>query len=151
MTSLAISTPVGRMVLTEEDGAITRVIWSEEAAGEGSPLLREAARQVEAYFAGALTEFDLPLRVEASGVVKLVCAQMRKIPFGETTTYGAISKKLGFSAQSIGGACGANPIPLIIPCHRVLGASGLGGFSGGTGVETKVALLRHEGAASLLI
>ncbi|MBY6048017.1 methylated-DNA--[protein]-cysteine S-methyltransferase [Vannielia litorea] len=151
MATLALSTPVGRIVLTEAGGAITRIKWSDEAAGEGSPLLREAERQIGEYFAGEREDFDLPLRVEGSAVVKLVCSEMRKIPFGETTTYGAISKKLGFSAQSIGGACGANPIPLIIPCHRVLGASSLGGFSGGTGVETKVALLRHEGAAGLLI
>ncbi|WP_371707516.1 methylated-DNA--[protein]-cysteine S-methyltransferase [Oceanicola sp. D3] len=144
-------TPVGRMVLTEEGGAITRVAWSDEAAGEGSPLLREAGRQIEGYFAGKREVFDLPLRVEGSDLVKLVCAQMCEIPFGETTTYGAISKALGVPAQAIGGACGANPIPLIIPCHRVLGAGGLGGFSGGVGVETKVALLKHEGAASLLI
>ena len=139
------------MVLTEEAGAIIGVTWSEEAAGEGSPLLREAERQVGAYFAGKREDFELPLLVEASALVKLVCSEMRKIPFGDTTTYGAISKKLGVSAQAIGGACGANPIPLIIPCHRVLGASGLGGFSGGVGVETKVALLRLEGAAGLLI
>ncbi len=151
MISLAISTPSGPMVLTEEGGAIVRVTWSEAEAGNGSALLDEAARQIEAYFAGARTAFDLPLRVEGSALVKLVCSEMRKIPFGETTTYGAISKRLGFSAQSIGGACGGNPIPLIIPCHRVLGANSLGGFSGGAGVETKVALLKHEGAAGLLI
>ena len=62
-----------------------------------------------------------------------------------------MARELGASAQAIGQACGANPIPVIIPCHRVLGADGLGGFSGAGGVEAKVTLLKHEGAASLLI
>ena len=65
--------------------------------------------------------------------------------------HGEIARDLGHPAQAVGGACGGNPIPIIIPCHRVMGAKGLTGFSGKGGVETKVALLRHEGAASLLI
>jgi methylated-DNA-[protein]-cysteine S-methyltransferase len=76
---------------------------------------------------------------------------MCAIPFGETRTYGDLAKDLGVPAQAIGQACGANPVPVIVPCHRILGASGLGGFSAPGGVETKVALLKHEGAASLLI
>uniref|UniRef100_UPI003EC0E69D methylated-DNA--[protein]-cysteine S-methyltransferase n=1 Tax=Primorskyibacter sedentarius TaxID=745311 RepID=UPI003EC0E69D len=79
------------------------------------------------------------------------CDAMSAIPFGETRTYGEIAKALGAPAQAIGQACGGNPIPLIIPCHRVLAASNLGGFSGRHGIETKVWLLKHEGAASLLI
>ncbi|MCB2130957.1 MAG: MGMT family protein, partial [Rhodobacteraceae bacterium] len=66
-------------------------------------------------------------------------------------TYGDLAKELGAPAQAIGQACGANPVPIIVPCHRILGAGGLGGFSAPGGIETKVALLRHEGAASLLI
>jgi len=76
---------------------------------------------------------------------------MCAIPFGETRTYGEIAAELDASAQAVGNACGANPIPILIPCHRVLGAASLGGFSGAGGIETKVALLRHEGAAGLLI
>ena len=76
---------------------------------------------------------------------------MRAIPFGETRTYGEIAKAVGAPAQAVGQACGANTIPVIIPCHRVTGTGGLGGFSGMGGVETKVELLRHEGAYSLLI
>ena len=76
---------------------------------------------------------------------------MQSIPFGETLTYGEIAKRLGVPAQAVGQACGGNPIPVIIPCHRVLGATSLGGYSGEGGVETKVWLLRHEGAAGLLI
>ncbi len=76
---------------------------------------------------------------------------MRAIPFGETRTYGEIAAALGASAQAVGTACGANPIATLIPCHRVLGAASLGGYSGAGGIETKVALLRLEGAAGLLI
>ncbi|MFY9205650.1 MAG: MGMT family protein, partial [Yoonia sp.] len=71
--------------------------------------------------------------------------------FGETRTYGELAREMGVPAQAIGQACGANPIPIIIPCHRVLGAKTLGGFSGAGGVEGKVQLLRHESAAGLLI
>ena len=89
--------------------------------------------------------------MEGSDLQRDVCDAMRAIPFGETRTYGDLAKTLGVPPQAIGQACGGNPIPVIIPCHRVLGASSLGGFSGGTGIETKIALLKHEGAASLLL
>ncbi len=80
-----------------------------------------------------------------------VCDAISAIPFGETRTYGDLAGELGYSPQAIGQGCGGNPIPLLIPCHRVLAADGLGGFSGTFGIETKVTLLKHEGAASLLI
>jgi len=89
--------------------------------------------------------------VSGSDFQRAVCDAMRAIPFGETRTYGEIARALGVPAQAVGQACGANPIPVIIPCHRVLGAASLGGFSGSGGIETKVALLRHEGAAGLLL
>ena len=76
---------------------------------------------------------------------------MSAIPFGEPRTYGELARALGVSAQAIGQACGATPTPLIVPCHRILGANGLGGYSGGGGVATKAELLKHEGAAGLLI
>ena len=76
---------------------------------------------------------------------------MQDIPFGEVLTYGEVAKKLGVPAQPVGQACGSNPIPVIIPCHRIVGTGNLGGFSGIGGVETKVELLRHEGANAQLI
>lgn len=153
VNSLTIATPVGRLLLSEAGGAILRLRWSEaEGDGaEGSPLLREAARQIEAYFDRRRRSFDLPLRLVGSDFQQRVWARLAAIPFGQTLTYGEIARALSCAAQPVGVACGANPIPLIIPCHRVLGARSLGGFSGGAGVETKVALLRHEGAAGLLI
>ncbi|WP_370282424.1 methylated-DNA--[protein]-cysteine S-methyltransferase [Pseudooceanicola sp.] len=151
MNVMVVETPVGPLSLHEEDGAITRVSWREAAPAGRSEVLEEAARQLAAYFAGTRRAFDLPLAVQGSALQRAVCAEMAAIPFGETVTYGDIARRLGRPAQAIGQACGGNPIPVIIPCHRVLGASGLGGFSGEGGVETKVALLRHEGAAGLLI
>lgn len=148
---IAVDTQFGRLGLLEEAGAITSLVWDGETEGEATPLLSEAAAQLTAYDQGQLEQFDLPLRVEGSEMQRAVCDAMLAIPFGYTRTYGEIAKELGYSAQSVGQACGGNPIPVIIPCHRVMGARGLTGFSGKGGVETKVALLRHEGAAGLLI
>lgn len=150
MPALTLPTQFGPLTVTEQVGAIVRVDWDGGGRDE-TPLLREAARQLRAYDAGALTAFDLPLRVAGSAFQRAVCAQMSAIPFGQTVTYGDIAKALGKSAQAVGSACGGNPIPILIPCHRVMGAKGLTGFSGKGGVETKVALLRHEGAGGFLI
>lgn len=150
MLSATLDTIVGPLTVEERDGAITRLTWTQSEQGE-SALLRQAIAQLRAYFAGELQVFELPLRVDGSDFQRAVCDAMFAIPFGETRTYGEIAKDLAAPPQPVGNACGANPIPVIIPCHRVLGANGLGGFSGQGGVETKVKLLRHEGAASLLI
>ncbi len=151
MPRLSVDTPVGVLSLTEEDGAITRVDWQAGGVDE-TPLLRRAREQIEAYFAGTRHTFDLPLRVEGSQAQRAVCAAMLEIPHGETRTYGEIARDLGQSAQAVGRACGGNPIPVLIPCHRVMGAGGkLTGYSGQGGVETKIALLRLEGAGGFLI
>ena len=150
MQIASLDTPVGILSVYEQDGAIVRLDWSAGGA-DRSGLLDAALDQLRAYFAGELKDFDLPLQVGGSDFQRAVCDAMSAIPFGETRTYGDIARDLGGAAQPVGNACGANPIPVIIPCHRVLGANGLGGFSGAGGVETKVALLKHEGAAGLLI
>ena len=142
--------PFGRLVLTEAGGVISRLSWGGTAEGEPTDLLAEACRQLAAYFAGSRRSFDLPLDW-GTGVNAQVRRAMVTIPYGETRTYGDLARDLGLPAQVIGQACGANPIPILIPCHRVLSATGLGGFSAPGGIETKVALLKHEGAASLLI
>ena len=151
MLKRTVNTPFGDLTMTEQDGAITALDWTRVAHQDGSDLLDEAAAQLQAYVAGTREVFDLPLRVAGSQFQQDVCRVMSAIPFGYTKTYGEIAKELGVPAQAVGQACGGNPIPVIIPCHRVMGAKGLTGFSGRGGVETKVALLRHEGAASLLI
>ena len=151
MTRRTVTTQFGDLTLTEEDGAITALDWPRIQRNDSSDLLDEAARQLAAYDNGTLETFDLPLRVKGTDFQRDVCTAMLAIPFGYTRTYGEIAKDLNVPAQDVGQACGGNPIPVIIPCHRVMGAKGLTGFSGRGGVEMKVALLRHEGAASLLI
>lgn len=147
----AFDTPLGPVTLTEEGGEITRLDWTGDAGGrEGSPLLARAGKQLAEYFAHARETFDLPLAL-GTGFQSCFLRTLIGIPFGETRTYGDLAADLDAPAQTIGQACGANRIPILIPCHRVLAATGLGGYSGAGGIETKVALLRHEGAASLLI
>ncbi|MEP4037637.1 methylated-DNA--[protein]-cysteine S-methyltransferase [Pseudophaeobacter sp.] len=150
MPSARIDTIVGTLSVTEAEGAITSLTWKDQG-NDRTALLDRAIEQLNAYFASELQIFDLPLHVAGSDFQRAVCDAMLAIPLGQTRTYGDISKALKVPPQPVGNACGANPIPVIIPCHRVLGANGLGGFSGGTGIETKIALLKHEGAASLLI
>ena len=142
--------PVGPLPVVVQDGAVVRLDWSV-ADGIGDPVACEAVAQLAQYFAGERQVFDLPLAPQVSDFQRKFGAALRAIPFGETRTYGDLARELGVPAQAIGQAFGANPIPIIIPCHRVLGANGLGGFSGAGGVEAKVQLLRHEGAAGLLI
>ncbi len=140
-----VETQFGALTVTEEDGAIVRLSWGMSGCADRSGTLDAAVAQLRAYDSGDLEAFDLPLRLRGSQLQRDVCEAMSAIPFGATITYGDIAKVLGVPAQAVGQACGGNPIPIIIPCHRVMGAKGLTGFSGAGGVETKVALLRHEG------
>ena len=151
-----IASPFGTLAITANDRAITRLTWARDGATPSDPktidhpVLARAISQLQEYFAGSRRDFDLPLEPPGGTFQKSVCDAMLKIPFGETRTYGDLARDLGVAAQPIGQGCGGNPIPIIIPCHRVLAAGGkLGGFSGGQGVESKLALLRHEGALLL--
>jgi len=147
--SAGVETPVGPFRLTGCDGVIVGAEWRAGPAPT-TPLLRRALEQVTDWFAGRRQAFDLPL-APAEGFAARMRAAMLAIPYGETRTYGEIARDLGVSAQAVGQGCGANPLPLIVPCHRVLAADGTGGYSGGGGVETKIALLRHEGAGGFLL
>lgn len=156
MPTATIKTPVGRLMVSEHDGAIVRLDWSGEDEGaenEGAktPLLTEALAQLAAYFAGELKTFDLPLMPKGGDLQQRVFAAMSAIPYGRTRTYGEIAGDLDTYGQPIGQACGANPIPVIIPCHRVLSAQGLGGYSGDGGLDTKIALLKLEGGYPFLL
>ncbi|MGB8812160.1 MAG: methylated-DNA--[protein]-cysteine S-methyltransferase [Paracoccaceae bacterium] len=150
MIQAAYTGPLGRLLITEQDGVIIRLRWAQDGADTPSDLLKTAVRQLDEYFAGTRQAFDLPLDF-GTGLHEKVRRAMAAIPYGETRTYGDLSRSLNAPAQAIGQACGANPIPILIPCHRVLGAKTLGGFSAPGGIETKIALLKLEGAASLLI
>lgn len=145
----SVASPFGPVTLHQVGGLITRLSWGG-TANDPSALLDDAARQLSAYFNGTLRSFDLPLEW-GSGLNEKTRRAMAAIPMGETRTYGDLARALSAPAQAIGQACGANPIPILIPCHRILGASSLGGYSAPGGIETKIALLRHEGAAGLLI
>ena len=146
-----VDSPVGTLILSAADGAITALGWGRAPTSETAPILEQARAELAAYFAGDLTVFTVPLAPGGSAFQQAFYTALCAIPYGETRSYGDLATDLGVSAQAIGQACGANPIPIFIPCHRVLGADGLGGYSGAGGVETKVALLKLEGAASHLI
>jgi len=145
------SSPMGTLGADATDGAVTRLIWGKSGTLTDGPLFEQLQAEMTAYFDGSLTEFTVPLAPRATAFQSDFYGALCAIPYGETRTYGDLAKLLGVSAQAIGQACGANPIAILIPCHRVLGANGLGGYSGEGGVEAKVALLRLEGAAGLLI
>lgn len=153
MGAASTDSPLGPLTIREEAGEITRLDWASGPAlsAQSGDVLHEAVAQLTAYFNGGLTVFDLPLRLGPSAFQAKLQGALLNIAFGETLTYGDLSKMFEVPAQAIGQACGANRIPVIVPCHRVLSATGLGGFSGRDGVEAKVALLKHEGAAGLLI
>ncbi|HIP22576.1 MAG TPA: methylated-DNA--[protein]-cysteine S-methyltransferase [Rhodobacteraceae bacterium] len=144
-------TRFGRLGVESDGTHIVALHWDAAPQGNGSALLVEAVAQLEAYDSGRLTDFDLPLAPKGSEFQKRVYDAMSAIPYGETLTYGEIAKALGCPAQPIGQACGANPIPVIIPCHRVLSKNGIGGFSGAGGVEGKIALLKHENGFPFLL
>ena len=146
-----ITTQFGALTLTEEDDHIVRLSWGASGRSDASSVLDAACAQLAAYDAGTLHTFDVPMHVRGGALQQAGCAAMRDSPVGETLTYGDIARALGVSAQAVGQACGRNPIPIMIPCHRVMGAKGLTGFSGAGGVETKLALLKHEKAGGFLI
>ena len=150
MPELTLQTKLGALRVIQEDDAIAAIAWGQGKA-DRTGLLDEAARQLTAYFDHELRDFELPLRPRGDAFQQSVCRAMQAIPFGETREYGQLARDLGSMPQPVGQACGGNSIPVVIPCHRVVGATGLGGFSAPGGVETKVALLKHEGAYSLLI
>ena len=154
MPSVLVLSPVGTLRVHERDGAITAVDWAADGPSGGDdapgPLLAEAARQLDAYFAGTLQAFDLPLAAAGTDFQKRVWAAMCEIPYGETATYGGLAMALGSGPRAVGTACGRNPIPIVVPCHRVLASGGReGGFSGGRGLPTKRQLLAIEGAVLL--
>lgn len=146
-----LQTPIGAFWVEASDTAVISAGWGHAPGAAGHPVLERAVAELAAYFEGGGQEFSVPIQFNPDGLQGKVMAAMRAIPFGDTLTYGEIAATVGAPAQAVGQACGANPIPVLVPCHRVLGANGLGGFSAPGGIETKVALLKHEGAASLLI
>lgn len=148
-----IESPIGDLLLAGDDDALTMIGFPE------GPMRREpesdwthndkpfaeATRQLTEYFAGERHEFDLPLRLNGTEFQLLVLDELQRIPYGETTSYGDIAKRIGRpkAVRAVGAANGRNPIPIVVPCHRVIGSGGaLTGFGGG--LDTKKALLQLE-------
>lgn len=150
MATASFDSPIGRLTVVERDGCIAALSWRGRDKGERTPLVDEALAQLRRYFARELQTFDLPLLPAPSAEAQAARAAMIAIPFGATATYGALAAKTGSSARAFGQACGSNPLPIIVPCHRVIGSDGsFGYYSAGDGPRTKDWLLAHEGAALL--
>ena len=147
MPEITVPSPLGPLALEEQDGALVEVHWRKARAEVGTPLLRNAARQLAEYFARTRREFDLPMKPAGSLFERAVWDAMLRIPYGQTRSYGELAQEVGGAARAVGAACGTNPLPILIPCHRVLAGGGrLGGYSGKGGTETKTMLLALEGA-----
>ncbi|WP_183094744.1 methylated-DNA--[protein]-cysteine S-methyltransferase [Nocardioides stalactiti] len=155
MTWTVIESPIGALRLVARDGALTQIEFTPFRDSDGrprgerddaDPLLREAARQLTSYFEGELQDFDLPLAPGGSAFQQSVWDQLVKIGYGETASYGEIAARLGktnAASRAVGLANGSNPIPIVIPCHRVIGANGtLTGYAGG--LDRKQTLLDLE-------
>lgn len=151
MPHLSMHSPVGDLTIFEDDGAIVALDWGWTEEQTETPLLQRARAQLEAYFDGALRRFDLPLAPAGTPYRQKVWRALCDIPYGETRTYLDITAVSGGSARSVGQANGSNPIPLIIPCHRVVASTHLGGYSGGDGLATKRWLLALESPNTTLL
>lgn len=144
---LSVDSPLGTLTLAERDGALVSLDWGRSGSRRSTALLRRAADQLARYFDGTLAEFDLPLDPAGTEFQRRVWRRMARIPYGQVTTYGALARAVGSAPRAVGGACGRNPIAIILPCHRVLAGTGaLTGYSGAGGIDTKRFLLRLEGA-----
>jgi methylated-DNA-[protein]-cysteine S-methyltransferase len=142
---LTIDSPLGKLTLTCAGGALTALDWNlADTHTDKDPVLEEAARQLRQYFAGTRTDFDLPMKPYGTVFQQRVWSAMLEIPCGKTATYGGLARQLESAPRAIGGACGRNPLPIVIPCHRVVGGAGKGGYSGLGGLTTKDWLLNHE-------
>jgi len=148
---LSLHTPVGDITIFEDDGAIVSLDWGWVTDQVASSLLEHAKTQLEAYFDNALMDFDLPLAPAGTPYRRRVWTALCGIPHGETKSYQQIAHQAGGSARSVGQANGRNPIPLIIPCHRVVAATHIGGYSGGDGLTTKRWLLALENPSRNLL
>ena len=152
-----VNSPIGRLEIIANAGAIVGLeiehdshLAHESHAEKTSPVLKVAAKQLSEYFAGKRRHFDVPVSLTGTPFQTSVWKALQEIPFGEVRSYGDVGQSTGRTSagRAVGGAVGSNPIPIIVPCHRVLGSDGrITGYSGGNGIPTKVWLLDHEGIA----
>ena len=149
---MEIAAPVGKIIVMADDEAVTHIELSAKHRPAGKPklnaVLTRAQKQLVEYFTGKRENFDLPLKPEGTAFQQKVWKALARIPFGQTRSYGQIAKavKSPAASRAVGAACGRNPLPIVIPCHRVVGSTGsLTGFGGG--LSMKEWLLKHEGAS----
>ncbi len=146
MATAALQTEIGWIEVSADHDAITHLYWRgvQPVRLQSSPLVKEAVRQLHAYFEKRLTQFDLPISADGTGFAKDVWDVMLSIPYGETLTYGDVAARLQAPAQAVGQACGQNPIAIVIPCHRIVGTNWMGGYSSELGQSAKQYLLDLE-------
>jgi methylated-DNA-[protein]-cysteine S-methyltransferase len=144
LPQLSLHSPIGDLTVSEEAGNIVAIDWGWGRDQSDTPLLRRACDQLHAYFDGELREFNLPLGPSGTPSRCKVWQALIAIPYGQTRSYLDIARVAGGSARSVGQANGCNPIPIIVPCHRVVATTHLGGYSGGDGLATKRYLLALE-------
>ncbi len=146
-----MDSPIGGLRLHVDSGLLTRIAFDAVPVGSwsGDPLLDEAERQLSEYFAGNRREFELPVAADGTEFQKKVWSYLRTIPYGTTTSYGRIATDLGYEpgiSRAVGAANGANPLPIVVPCHRVIGADGkLTGYAGGLGRKQTLLDLEQPG------
>jgi methylated-DNA-[protein]-cysteine S-methyltransferase len=149
--SAVMDSPLGRIALYASGGRLRRIEYGVETPDDAAPAevsAGEVLRQLRRYFRDARFPLDLPVDTAGTPFQRRVWNALRAIPSGETRTYGELAAELGTSARAVGNACRANPVPIVVPCHRVVAADGLGGFSGATAgprLAAKRWLLAHEG------
>jgi methylated-DNA-[protein]-cysteine S-methyltransferase len=147
-----IVSPIGRLGIKMKDDALADVSFLGDSVALHTPrnaTARKICRQLRAYFANPRFFFRLPLMLSGTAFQQRVWRALRRIPAGRTLSYGALARKLTTSARAVGNACRANPVPIVIPCHRVVAANGAGGFMGkrsGAALRLKHRLLEHERA-----
>ncbi|CAN5415504.1 methylated-DNA--[protein]-cysteine S-methyltransferase [soil metagenome] len=150
-----LDSPIGRIELVGDGAAVVSLVIECDGTlphdgddEHSDPVLDRAATQLTEYFAGTRTSFDVPVALHGTEFQKSVWARLVELEFGDVTSYGELGQSTGrpTAGRAVGGAVGANPVPILIPCHRVLASNGrITGYSGGNGIPTKVWLLDHEG------
>lgn len=153
-TTMPLETPIGTLVLESDGDVLIGVRLPHEQrheqrdVGTAPPVLRRAAHQLQEYFAGRRTTFDVPMELDGTDFQRQVWTELARIPYGTTISYGELARRVGRpnGPRAVGQANGRNPIPIIVPCHRVLASNGIGGYGGG--LAMKRALLAVEGVSA---
>ena len=157
---VTVDSPIGRLELISDGKAVCQITIEGEAGslhgtlprggepGHPDAVLAQATDELREYFAGTRTRFTVPVALSGTTFQRTVWDALTRVPHGTTLSYGELARRAGapHAARAVGGAVGANPVPIFVPCHRIIAANGkLTGYSGGSGIETKVALLELEG------